>query len=183
MITRFCVGMILVCGTSVMVVNVASANGKSAPRIRDGEVIRASCVERAGERTHEILRTRLVAAGKTIDLLTLRIGDAREQVTLGNIKSVSLPDAAVDRDGFTRATLVRRDDTSVNSVAVQVRLENSALSLRGFNSSGSGVSIEIAKCRAIEFSTIAKSAAEDIQSLTEEDIQSLMEAAKNATKK
>lgn len=140
---------------ALFLVNDGSANGINPPRLRETSPTTASCHERSGTRQHEIFRARITTASESTALLTIRLGDASEQLAIADIESLALTETSADRNGFVKATLTRRGDSRRESTAVQVRSKDSAVWLSGFNGSGSRINIELAKCRRIEFSTAA----------------------------
>lgn len=154
--TRFRIVVGMLCLAALASSNGVFANGINPPRLKESTTITASCQARSGTRKHEIMRARITVADKSADTLTIRIDDTTEQLAISEIESIHLSDGAVDRSGFARATLVRRGESKEETAAVQVRAKNAKFKLSGFGSAGSGISIEIAKCRKIEFSTLAK---------------------------
>jgi hypothetical protein len=146
---------LLSCAAVLVVVNDGSGNGVNPPRLKETSTITASCHERSGTLQHAIFRARITHADESADVLTVRLGEASEQLAIADIESVALTDAAADRNGFVKANLIRRGDSKRESAAVQVRSKNSAIRLSGFNGSGSRINIDLAKCRRIEFSPAA----------------------------
>jgi hypothetical protein len=143
---------VAVAALTLVATATAYANGINPPRVRGGSVITASCLERSGQRQHDILRARVASGNQSSELLNVRVGEASEQVPITQIESITFTGTTIDRNGFADASLMRRADSSDEPVAVQVRSAGSAVRLIGFKGSGSTVSVELQKCERIEFS-------------------------------
>jgi hypothetical protein len=148
-LTLFCSGMALI------LTNGAFPNGVNPPRIKETRTTIASYQERSGQR-QQVFRARIATGDKSTELLTVRIGGATEQLAIADIKAVALTGTAVDRNGFTVGTLMRRGASKEESVAVQIRSNGSAYRLTGFSRDGrSTFNFELATYGRIEFLTSA----------------------------
>lgn len=130
----------------------AEANGINPPRLKVVSTTTASCQERRGSQKHEILRARVSAGDRFVETLTIRLDAATVELRIDEIELLELTDGAVDKSGFTRATLVRRGYPTKESATVQVRRQDAALQLSGFDASGFKIAIGLANCRRMKFS-------------------------------
>jgi hypothetical protein len=135
----------------------AYPNGRQPPRSSDISPVKATCEERSGGNRHEIFRARITAGDGSAERLNVLIGNASEQIAIADIKTLTLPNARVDPDGFMKATLVRGDDTEKRSVMVEVRSGKANLRLAGFRNNGTSVNIDLSRCKTVEFSSGARS--------------------------
>ncbi len=148
------------CIIAIFTVETAYPNGRQPPPSSDVFQVKATCEERSGGHLHEILRARVTGGEGSDETLGVLIGSVSERMTIADIKTLTLPTAQVDQDGFMKATLLRSDGTQAESVMVQVRSGNAKLRLAGFRSNGASIKIDLSRCKKVEFSSPAPSASD-----------------------
>ena len=148
------------CVIASLIAASAYPNGRQPPRLSDTSPVKATCEERSGGKRHEILRARIAAGDESTERLNVLIDNASERVAIADIKTLTLPSARVDLDGYMKATLVRGDDSEQRSVMVEVRSGKANLRLAGFANDSTGVSVDLSRCKKIEFSSGALSGAD-----------------------
>jgi hypothetical protein len=125
------------------------------------------CAKRSGNRNEEILRVRVASGHGFQRTVSVLAGNATEQLAIADIRMLVLPTAAVDSRGFVNARLLRSDGDAENPVKLQVRSGKSLLRLTGYDRRGGGVSVPLAECKRIEFSS-NRTAAENLKEQPEE---------------
>ncbi len=137
-------------------IQCANANGINPPRPAT-TVVTAICADGSGKQLHKIMRAQVKdrAGSTSTQTVTFRSNDANEQLSIANIKTVALTSKAIDKDGFTSATLTRRHGSSNESGAVRVKSANTNLKLVGFTSAGTRVEVDLFNCKRVEFSSAA----------------------------
>jgi len=153
------IGLVL-CIIAILTVETAYPNGRQPPRSSDVSLVKATCEERSGGHIYEIIRARVTGGEGSDETLRVVIGSVGERMAIADIKTLTLPTAQVDQDGFIKATLLRSDGTEEKSVMVQVRSGKAKLRLVGFRSNGASVNIDLARCKTVEFSSAAPSASD-----------------------
>jgi hypothetical protein len=124
------------------------------PHTSRATTITATCTEISSGKKLEISGMRLFDGDEFINSINFRIGETYEQITFTDIKSITLSDGS-DPDGYVEAKLVRSQGPPENSARMRIKQNNKILSLKGSMNNRSGVSIDLNKCRSVEFSSVA----------------------------
>lgn len=148
----------VLCVIASFIAAPAYPNGRQPPRSSDMSPVKATCEERSGGHRHEIFRVRITAADGPSESLNVLIGNVSEQIAIADIKTLTLPNAQIDPDGFMKATLARGNDTAMKSVMAQVRSGKANFELAGFRNDGTSVKIDLSRCKTVEFSSGTRSA-------------------------
>lgn len=131
----------------------AYPNGRKSPRPIGSSVVKAICVDKSDGRRHEILRARLIGGDLPMEALQVRVGEASEQWPISQIKTLTLSSDRGAKDGFMNAILVRNDRPKPQQVMVQIGSAKSSVRLAGFAADSSDFSIQLARCKQVEFSS------------------------------
>ena len=138
----------------ILSAEMAFSNGINPPRPSSANIVSAIYKERSGGKQRKIFRARITKNGESADSLKFRIDGATEQIDITVIRSITFTTRKIGPDGFIKARLVRSDVTEEKSVMVQVKANNKEISLAGFEENGTRVSIDLTKCKRVEFSSI-----------------------------
>ena len=136
-------------------VEIAYTNGINPPRPSSANIVSAVVYDKTGEKQHKIFRARIINNGKSIESLKFRIDGATEQIAITDIRAISFTKSKLSPDGFVNAMLVRSEGTEEIPVMVKVKANNKVITLAGFEENGTRLSIDLTKCKRVEFSAIA----------------------------
>jgi hypothetical protein len=131
----------------------AYPNGINPPRPSGSNAVKTMCKESPSGDGHEIFRTLVMAGSTPLESLSFVIGDVKESINITDIRTITIGIRAVGSDEFAGGALVRTDGTEEKAVRVQVRIKGTPIYLTGFTENGVRLSIDIAKCRSVEFSS------------------------------
>jgi hypothetical protein len=140
---------------AVLTAGTVYPNGRTTPRSANASPVKATCIDRSDGERHDILRARINVGEGSSQKLTVLTDDLRQELPLPAIKRLTLPTAQVNGEGFMKATVVRRNDDKETEALVQAKSGSSKVLLAGFNSDGTDISIELSKCKEVEFSSAA----------------------------
>ena len=142
-------------------VESAFPNGINPPRPGGGSVVTTMCKERSSSRDLEIYRTKIKYGKRTAKGIRFRVGDTVQLLPLSEVQSIELSGKSADAGGFTKATLVRIDDSEKESVLLEVKRGGKALRLVGFTKGGKAMSVSFAGCKTIRFASGTTGAEEE----------------------
>ncbi len=129
-------------------------NGRTSPQSKGISPIKASCIDRSDGKRHDILRARITGTDDSQKLKVVTDG-VSEELALPDIKRLTLPTAQVNGEGFMKGTIVRQGSTEETETLVRVKSGSSKLGLAGFKSKGAATSIDLSKCKEVEFLPVA----------------------------
>jgi hypothetical protein len=139
----------------VLTVDTAYPNGRTSPHSKDISVVKATCTDRSDGERHVVSRTQITGVEGSSQMLSVLTKGVREELSLADIKRLTLPTAQVNGEGFMKATVVRRDGTEEREALVQVKSGPSKFHLEGFKGDGIKTSIDLSTCKELEFSSAA----------------------------
>ena len=153
MLSRICVAIVVLSLAVIVNIDNAYANGIDPPRPSSAVVVKTICKENTGGGEYEIFRTQLMNGPNPIDSIIFLIGGVEEQLSMSDISNISISAGTVDLNGFAKGSLIRSDGTKEQTIKVQVAKKNVATCLTGFGKTGTRLSIDLVKCKSIEFSS------------------------------
>lgn len=136
-------------------IQVALGNGRTMPRSSGTLPLKATCTQIEGDPL-EIFRVRVVGGGGSDETLRVSMGGVTEELSLREIKQLRFSSTETNDDGFMNVEILGINGPEIKPAMVQVRSLDTAISLTGFRSNGSSVSIDLSRCMTIEFSFIGK---------------------------
>ncbi|HJW85596.1 MAG TPA: hypothetical protein VJ440_03090 [Candidatus Brocadiaceae bacterium] len=119
-------------------------------------LVTATFKKKDSDHNDSIYRVRVKSGGTSSASLTFMIEGTRKEITIADIKTVSIITDKVDSDGFVKARLVQADGSEVDSAKVLVQDMIGGVKLKGYTEVGKEYSIELADCREVEFSCSVK---------------------------
>jgi len=131
------------------------SNGINPPRPQDSIVIEANCTEISSEKIRKFYRVHIDGAAFP-ETLNIKVDNFSEHIPVTRINRITFSSNKIDSSGYSSAKLLRQDEDNEQSVSIQVRSKTENITLNGFNSTGEKISVEISKCRVIDFSVLIK---------------------------
>jgi hypothetical protein len=152
--TRFPLLTLVLSIVVVLTADTVYPNGRTTPKSTGIAPIKATCIDRSKGERHDIFRARITGIQDS-QKINVVIDGVREELALPDIKRLTLPTAQVNGEGFMKGTVVRQGGTEQMEALAQVKSGSSKVRMAGFKSDGTAISIDLSKCKEVEFASAA----------------------------